>query len=412
LVRYQSFFDALATPETDSAEWKSGLAGLATLRLIDAASEDSRLVHSDLSARGMVRETVAALSEGDPIRGILARVLDELDKPHPEWKAIAGTLVTYGRALDFDGRWTMATSAFEIASEIAGANGAWSVAVEADIALGGSARRAGDWKKSHAGYAQALYLATGLGDTASSLTVRIGMANSQLARGNFPEADRLLSAVVDEANAEGLDEVAADALHSRASVAHNRRRFAEAVAIGYEALRKASNPTRKDAVLADLAACFAELGMRDAARDAHLIVAVTSRSQWVRWQAGLNLMELAAIGGAEDEFDRYASELSTAELPPRLRSYYLLYRGMGSLGFGREQEGTELLQEAERFASLNGIHQVSFEAENALSRIAELMRAPSAAVTTRDDDTPLDTQDIAESLSHLREMALSSTLPV
>jgi hypothetical protein len=41
-----------------------------------------------------------------------------------------------------------------------------------------------------------------------------------------------------------------------------------------------------------------------------------------------------------------------------------------------------------------------------------LMRAPSAAVTTRDDDTPLDTQDIAESLSHLREMALSSTLPV
>lgn len=411
MIRHQSFFDVLATLETDSAEWKSGLAGLATLRLVDAASENSRLIHSDLSARGAVRETVAALSEGDPIRGILARVLDELDEPHPDWKAIAGTLVNYGRALDFDGRWRMATSVFEIASEIAGANGAWSVAVEADIALGGSARRAGDWKKSHAGYAQALYLATGLGDTASSLTVRIGMANSHLARGNLPEADRLLSAVVEEANAAGLDEVAADALHSRASVAHNRGWFAEAVTIGYEALRRASNSTRKDAVLADIAACFAELGMHDAARDAHLIVAATSRSQWVRWQATLNLMELAAIGGAEDEFDRYASELNTAELPPRLRSYYLLYRGMGSLGLGREQEGRESLEQAQRFASLHGFHQVSFEAEKALTEVSKLMRAPSGAIAGV-DSVPPDMQGIAVSLVHLREMALSSTQTV
>jgi tetratricopeptide (TPR) repeat protein len=412
LVRHQSFFDALSTLETDSPEWKSDLAGLTTLRLVDAASEDSRLVHPDLSSRRAVREAVSALSDGDPIRGILSRALDELDQPHPDWKAIAGTLVSYGRALDFDGRWMLATSAFEIASEMARANGAWSVAVEADIALGGSARRAGDWKKSHAGYAQALYLATGLGDTASSLTVRVGMANTHLVRGNLPDAERLLSTVVEEASAKGFDEVVADALQCRASVAHNRGNVAEALRAAYEALRKTVNATRKDTILADIAAYFAELGMRDAARDAHMIVAVTSRYQWIRWQATVNLMELAALDGDEAEFDRCASELSTAELDPRLRAYYLLYRGIGCLGFGREHEGTELLHEAERFASLKGIHQVSFEAENALSRIAELMRAPSVALTTRNEDVPPDTQNVAKSLSQLREMTLSSTLPV
>jgi hypothetical protein len=412
LLRHQSFFEALATLEKDSVEWKAGLAGLTALRLVDAATEDGRLIHSDLSARRAVREAVAALSDGDPIRGILGRLLDELDDPHPDWKAIAGTLVTYGRALDFDGRWKLATSAFEVASDISAANGAWSVAVEADIALGGSARRAGDWKKSHAGYAQALYLATGLGDTASSLTVRVGMANTHLVRGNLPDADRLLSTVVEEASAEGLDEVLADALHCRASVAHNRGNVGEALTTAYEALGKSANATRKDTILADIAAYFAELGMREAARDAHMIVAVTSRYQWIRWQATVNLMELAALDGAEAEFDRWASELSTAELDPRLRAYYLLYRGTGCLGFGREQEGRELLEEAGRFASRNGIHKVFFEAENALSRIAELMRAPPAAVTTRDEDIPPDTYDIAKSLSHLREVALSSTLPI
>jgi tetratricopeptide (TPR) repeat protein len=409
LVRHESFFDSLAVLDPHSTEWQSGLAGLGALRLVDAAIEHGHLARSDWSARRAVRDAVEAVSEGNPIRGILSRLLDEVEKPVPEWKTVAASLVSYGRALDFDGRWVLATNVFEIASEVATANGAWSVAVEANIALGGSARRAGNWKKSHAGYAEALYLAGGLGDVASSLTVRVGMANTQLARGNLVEADRLLTSVVTEADAESLHEVAADALHSLSSVQHNRGNLADAVTTAYEALGKASNPTRKDTILADIAAYFAELGMHDAARDAHLIVSVTSRYQWVRWQAMLNLMELAAQDGAEQDFDRYASELATAELDPRLRAYYLFYRGIGCLGFGREREGRESLEEAERFASVKGIHQVSFEAEKALSRTTELTRAPSAVAATHSDRVRPDTQDIANSLSHLREMALSST---
>jgi tetratricopeptide (TPR) repeat protein len=408
LARHEAFFDILATLETDSVELKSVLAGLGTMRLVDAAVEDRRLIHADWAARRAARDAVGELSEGNPVRSVLARVLDEIDRKSPQWR-VAAALVRYGRALDFDGRWTIAASVFEIAGQIATANGAWSVAVEAKIALGGSARRAGNWKKSNDGYAEALYLASGLGDLSSTLTVRIGMANTKLALGNLREADRLLSSVVSEANAEGLDEVASDALHSLSSVMHRRGDVGEAVTTAYEALRKASKPTRKDTILADIAAYFAELGMHDAARDAHMIVAVTARHQWVRWQATLNLMELAGLDGDEASFDRYASELSTSDLAPGLKAYFLLYRGIGCLRFGREEEGRRELEEAELFASLKGIHQVLLEAQNALSGIAGLMRAQSSAVTTHGKTAQAKTQDIAKTLSHLRELTLSST---
>jgi tetratricopeptide (TPR) repeat protein len=410
VVRHQSFFDNLAALDNDSVEWKVGLAGLGTLRLLDAAVDGPRLAQTDRTAVRVVRDSIAAVPEGDPIRGILSRVLDELENNHPSWNTIAATLVNYGRALDFDGRWALATSVFEIASQIATANGDWSIAIEANIALGGSARRAGQWKKSHAGYAEALYLAGGLGDTPSSLTVRIGMANTQLAHGNLPAADRILSDVVDEASSNGFEEIVADALHSRSSVAHRRGAVAESLTIAYEAFRKSSNPTRQDTILADIGAYFGELGMREAARDAHMIVAATSQLQWVRWQATLNLMELAYLDGAESVFDRYAVELSIAELPSQLRAYALLYTGMGCLRFGREQEGREKLAEADRYASVKGIHQVALEAEKALTHAHEFLGAPSTAA----DDAPEleEATTIAKSLSDLREIMLSSPQPV
>jgi tetratricopeptide (TPR) repeat protein len=407
LLKHEAFFDVLATLPENSVEWQSVIAGLGTLRLVDAAIEDRRLVHSDWAARRTARDAVDKVSAGNPVRGILARVLDEIDRNSPKWH-IAATLVKYGRALDYDGRWAMSANVFEIASQIATANGAWSVAVEANIALGGSARRAGNWKKSSDGYAEALYLASGLGDVPSTLTVRIGMANTHLARGNLHEANRLLTSAATEADSEGLDQVASDALHSLSSVMHRRGKVAEAITTAYEALRKTLDPTRKDTILADIAAYFAELGMHDAARDAHMIVAVTARHQWVRWQATLNLMELAYLDGDEEGFDRYASELTIADLAPGLRAYFLLYRGIGCLRFGREEEGRRQLDTAERFASLNGLHQISFEAQKALSEIAELMRAPATGVPAH-AGVQLETQEIANSLSHLRESALSST---
>ena len=72
--------------------------------------------------------------------------------------------------------------------------------------------------------------------------------------------------------------------------------------------------TARERILGEIAAAYHGLGMLDAARDGYSIVAVTSPHQWVRWQATINLMELAVADCDESQFDTYVEQLSTAAL--------------------------------------------------------------------------------------------------
>jgi hypothetical protein len=160
--------------------------------------------------------------------------------------------------------------------------------------------------------------------------------------------------------------------------------------------------------MADIAASMIEMGMRQAARDAHMVIAATSSLQWVRWQSTINLMELAGQDGKEAAFDAYAGELKHAALDPRLRSYFLLYYGQGCLGFNRIDEGTMQLEEAQKFAAQNKINQVAFEAEKALSAPG---KRGSTIVESRPawtEPIPWEVQEVAEELSHLRAATVSS----
>lgn len=114
--------------------------------------------------------------------------------------------------------------------------------------------------------------------------------------------------------------------------------------------------------------------MRESARDAHLIVAATSQDQWVRWQATLNLMQLATTDGMQEAFDSYASELAGASLSPTWRAYFYLYLGQGHERFGRYELAVENLTQAVAFASEHQVHRVTIEAEQALATIASGQR--------------------------------------
>lgn len=161
--------------------------------------------------------------------------------------------------------------------------------------------------------------------------------------------------------------------------------------------------------MADIAAAFGEMGMRDAARDTHMVISLTSRYQWVRWQSAINLMELAVFDGMEDAFNSYAKDLKHAALDPRLRSYFLLYYGQGLVAFGRESAGLEAIAEAREFASQNKIYQVSHEAELALNQAAREGRVRLAASLPPAFETiPEEVFEVAHAMSHLRQVALSS----
>lgn len=407
-MRHHPFIESLGNLEPDSAEWRSVLSGLLVLRLADAVREQGRpLIEADWAGVYSIREAVKGISDGDPIRRVLSRLLDELSSPDYTVRDFATALLSYGRALDYAGKWKLAADVFSTAAEFSPPRVDAKIAVEAHSALGAAARRAGDWEQSAAGYANASHIAETVGDLAGMLRVQVGMANTHAARGNFPAAEEILKRVVAEASVSHLEDVAAVALHTRASVAHGRGKYADAVRLGYEALKLTTNANSRDAVLADIAACFAELGMRESARDAHLIVAATAQDQWSRWQATLNLMELASIDGMQEAFDSYASELAGASLSPTWRAYFYLYLGQGHERFGRYELAVENLNAAVQYAAEHQIHKVTIEAEESLAALVagERKRARQAAYEEADS---VSLHEVVDAISNMRRAAFAT----
>jgi hypothetical protein len=407
MLRHHSYYEALATLDPASPSWKPTLAGLAVLELVETARTDRSIVDSDWTGVRSVVDMVEALREGSPLRRPLMKVVDELRGSGPNWHRVSENLFAYGRALDLDGEWPLAVDVFGTVAEMARADRDPQLAIEATTALGGSARRSGEWDKSASGYAEAAHLAEALGDKASGLTVRVGTANTQMARGNLPAAKAIFDEVIEEADKSGLDSVAALAYHGNASVAHLNGKFSDAVSLAYKALEKAGSQTIKDTIMSDLAAAFCGLEMHDAARDAYLVTSMTSRYQWVRWQALINLMELASMDGMADAFEGYGRELRNAALDPRLRSYFLLYYGEGCGRLGREDEGRKYIEEAREFASAHKINQVAFDAEKSLTTAGERTRK-ARVPTTWTEPVPEDVAMVAVAMSQLREAAISS----
>jgi len=316
-------------------------------------------------------------------------------------------LGSYGRALYLEASRRQAADVFVTVAAGAAAEG-HPLAIDANTMLGGVARRAGDWDRSAAGYASAAHAAAVIGDMPRALKAEIGMANTHLAHGNLPAADEMLQTIVTEAREEELTEILGLALHDRAIVAQHRGDHSNALEFGYEALKLDPIGTERDGLLEDMAASFAELGMRDAARDAHLIVSATSQSSQLVSVATLNLMELAALDGMEESFDSYAAELANRTLDVRVRTYYLLYLGQGQQRFGRLDAAINSLESARQFARANEINQVAFEADKSLSTAAkEWATWPTPATEETSSSAPESAFKIARELTQMRELAVA-----
>lgn len=405
MIRHQVYFDTLGSLKEDSASWRSVFAGLSVLRLIDAyvdqaigtAAPNWAQLHS-------VRSAVDEIHEGDPVRGVLGCVIDEVTTRSAVDDTVCAGLLAYGRALDYEASWGLATDVFASVARVAKPEKNPRLAVEANIAIGGAARRNGDWEVSARAYSQAAYLADTLGDRLGVLTVQVGIANTYIAKGNLPQAQSILDDVVMQARDQNLTTVEGVALHSRAFLAQILGEKADAVRLCHEALNLTTAPGARDAVLEDLAVAFSEIGMRDAARDAHSLLSMTAQAKWVRWQATINLMELASFEGMESAFDSYAMELRRAPMGPWLKSHYLLFLGEGLERFGRYEAAREALEQTIEFAAANQIHAVSFKAESALVALRGNNRRNAAAPVFC--ELPEGVLAAAHTISELRKAAL------
>ncbi|MFL5483336.1 MAG: tetratricopeptide repeat protein [Gemmatimonadaceae bacterium] len=407
MIRHQVFFDTLGTLREDSASWRSVFAGLSVLRLVDSYTDNSASVDpANWAQLHSVRSSVEEVSAGDPIRGVLTTVLEETIARGTIDEIVCRSLLGYGRALDYDANWSLAADVYQTVAKISRPEKNAKLAVEANVAVGGAARRNGDWETSARAYSQAAYIADTMGDRQGVLTVQVGIANTYMAKGNLPQAQSILDDVLTQAADLEIREVQSIALHSRAALAHRRGDPAEAVKLAHDALRLSSAHADREGILGDLGAFFGELGMRDAARDSYLLMAATAQTKWVRWQAIINLMELASFDGQETAFDDYTSELRREPLPPLLKSHFLLMLGEGLERFDRYETAAQALSEAKSCADHNQIFSVSFKADEALSAL----RSKARKAGTQPTFAPL-THDVlaaAHDISELRKAAVAT----
>jgi tetratricopeptide (TPR) repeat protein len=409
MIRHQVYFDTLGSMREDSASWRSVFAGLSVLRLVDAydpAGPSS--IPANWAQLHAVRTAIEEMSEGDAVRGVLTCVVEEITTRSKIDDTVCAALMGYGRALDYEASWGLATDVFSTVAQLTRPERNARLAVEAHVAVGGAARRNGEWEISARAYSQAAYLADTMGDHPGVLNVQIGIANTYLAKGNHPQAETILDDVIVQARDQELPDIQGRALHSRAALASRRGDQAEALKLAYEALNLIVKPADRDVVLEDMATMFTELGMYDPARDAHLVLTASGQMKLVRWSATVNLMELASLEGMEDAFDAYARELARAPMGPWLRSHFLLFLGEGFDRFGRQEAAAQALEEAVAFAESNQIHQVAFKAQAALVSVrSKSGRTPvfkPAPAWVSDDIVA-----IAKAISDLRRTALAAT---
>lgn len=408
MIRHQTYFDTLGSMQEDSDSWKCVFAGLSVLRLVDSYAEPGPVTKpAGWAQLHSVRTAIDEMGEGDAMRGVLSAVLEELTTRDAIDHAVCKALLSYGRALDYEAKWPLAIDVFSTVAKFAKPERNARLAIEANVAVGGSARRNGDWDISARAYSQAAYIADTLGDRSGVLTVQVGIANTYMTKGNLPQAQTILDDVLVQARDQGFPEVQADALHARAALAQRQGAPAEGVRLAYEALGLTLTASKRDFILEDLAAMFTEIGLRDAARDAHMVLSTSAQSKLVQWTASVNLMELASIDGMEDAFDSYSRDLSRAPVGPWVRAHYLLFLGEGLDRFGRRDCAEEALVKAVAFSKANEIHQIAFKAQAALASVRSAPRerptfvAPSTWV-------PEEVQEVARAMSNLRKAAVAA----
>ena len=409
MIRHQVFFDSLGSLREDSASWRSVFAGLSVLRLVDSYTDNSASVDpANWAQLHSVRSAVDEVSAGDPIRGVLTTVLEETIARGTIDEVVCRSLLGYGRALDYEASWSLATDVFQTVAKVARPEKNAKLAIEANVAVGGAARRNGDWEISARAYSQAAYVADTMGDRQGILTVQVGIANNYRVKGNLPQAQTIIDDVLMQARDQHFEEVEAIALHSRAAIAVVRDENVDGLRFAYEALRLTKKPAERDGVLQDIGALFTKLGMYDSARDANLILVATAQSKLVRWSATVNLMELAGLEGQPESFDAYARELSAEPLNPWVRSHYLLLLGEGFARLGRFDAAEEALREASAFADANQIHQVAFTAQTALSNVRSVPRATPPDLPSRSEWVPEEVSTVVRGISELRKSALAA----
>jgi len=402
-LRHLAFFEELAALDESDVEWRSVTAGLVVLRLVDAWMEEGpHVVTADAWGLRAVRAAIDDAPDGAPARALLSSVVDAMeDAAVPDMSAVAPRLLAYGRALEYEARYALASDVYRAVIAHTHPVEESDIATAAHLQLAACLRVSGNLGAAAEAYSVAGDIAQAADDIVGALRARIGDARIAIQRGNLPRAEELLEQAIADSARHNLVDVRSAALHERAGVAFFRGDYERSIRFAYEAMITTTSPRERDRMLNDLATAFMRLGVLSAARDAYLVLTVTAQEQFTRWIATINLMEIAARSGSETLFERYRRELADAALPPILTVDYHVQAGEGYQRLGRTDLACGHLERALAVASEHHFNQIVFYVEEALQRVA----SPVAQANAIEPEPSDEVQEIAGAIKRMREFA-------
>jgi tetratricopeptide (TPR) repeat protein len=414
---HEPFFKALAALGGHEGErdWRALTAGLVTLRVADrrlACVEGCGGLRPDRpTTSGLVAgvppdvvEAARAAANAVDRRDVVASPLRELarsvggvvvdDLPH--------RLLAYANALHADSRWQLAADVYRTLLQFAntprpdGTSAPRPFVPHVYDRLGRSLRMTGALDEARAAYAAGRAVAGALGDENADRLIRISEAKILMHLGNLPAAAGALDAIIVDARAagpvpladwvtaaapDGEDEavshdyfnVVALAQHDRAAVATLQHDFNVAAELYFAAWRAYRDPICRERVWVDLALNFAEMGLREVAREAFLTLVASARRREIQLVAATNLLELAVADGREELFEIYCTSLREAAasgtLPAELAAKFALYEGRGEARFGRMDRAVAAFGRALSLALAHRVNEVIIRSDEALAAI-------------------------------------------
>jgi tetratricopeptide (TPR) repeat protein len=411
---HRAYIEALADAPEGSAAWHAIVAGYATLQLFESWMDGGvgTAVPSMLDVR-RVRRYVEAVPHVHPGRRCLTRLVDCIEAARADVEsggdddasdrraAVGRVLASYAKLLQYDAQWGLVADVHGTLVEFAQRTDDVPRMLDSMLMRGYGLRMQGRFVEATDAYAALRAAAIAAGDERYRLESQLSDAKVAIDHGNFPMARELLDRAIEEARRVDCAVIVSKGLTDRARVAAMQGEHDLALACSYEALEVAEDGADRERILTNIALTFAQMGLRDAARDAALLVAATAQDRNTRLTALVNLMELAHLDGRELAFEQYRRELSREELSPYLEAVYCEVCAEGFAAFGRASDARHAARRMLEVAERHGLNELVIKAESLLDSAERRPSGPPAAPRAL---TP-QTRKIARAIARMRGAA-------
>jgi len=331
-----AYFRALAdAPSEQDATWRSTLAGLVAMRLIDAWATEAPLPEPGLRAleRAIHMMDVDSL-ERPPLECLRAALIaEERGRGGDDESQVLHCTREYAESLWLTAEWRLASDACRTIISHARTATELALVPLAYSRLGHCLLIRGRQDAAAEAFQTGRSFASAQGDLRSELSLRIAEATVERRRRQYVAAECILDEVMAEATFAGLSETKARATHDRGVIAYKRGDAVRALMLYFRALNEYGTDVGADRVLADIALAALEIGRLETSCEILQILERDSIEQVQRWGATVNLMRIAALADDEPRFDDYRRKLARVRLPIRQRAYYHLFAAQGWLRF-------------------------------------------------------------------------------